>query len=95
MSVMFEVYYRAPADPGREADLTRLVTEFGGQLDCREEPELHGPNSVCLTYEFDDWPTAVADLRAAGLDVEVREPTGQAFIRDPSGNRIELNRVTT
>lgn len=46
----------------------------------------------------DDWRGAVADLRAAGCDVEVREPTGQAFVRDPSGNRIELDaapRLTT
>ena len=41
----------------------------------------------------DDWRVAIADLRSAGLDVEVREPTGQAFVRDPSGNRIELNQA--
>jgi catechol 2,3-dioxygenase-like lactoylglutathione lyase family enzyme len=41
----------------------------------------------------DDWRGAIADVRNAGLDVEVREPTGQAFVRDPAGNRIELNQA--
>jgi catechol 2,3-dioxygenase-like lactoylglutathione lyase family enzyme len=37
------------------------------------------------------WRAAVDELRAAGVDVEVRDATAQAFVRDPSGNRIELN----
>jgi catechol 2,3-dioxygenase-like lactoylglutathione lyase family enzyme len=41
----------------------------------------------------DDWRAAITELRAGGLDVDVREPTGQAFVRDPSGNRIELNQA--
>ena len=37
-----------------------------------------------------DLAAAVAELRDAGVSVEVRDVTGQAFVRDPSGNRIEL-----
>ena len=48
-----------------------------------------GKQHFCLAV--DDWPAAVDELRAAGVDVEVRDATGQAFLRDPSGNRIELN----
>jgi catechol 2,3-dioxygenase-like lactoylglutathione lyase family enzyme len=50
-----------------------------------------GSQHFCLLV--DDWRAAITDLRAAGLDVDVREPTGQAFVRDPSGNRIELNQA--
>lgn len=39
-----------------------------------------------------DLAAVVAELRAAGVEVEVRDATGQAFVRDPSGNRIELTR---
>jgi predicted enzyme related to lactoylglutathione lyase len=42
-----------------------------------------------------DLDTAVADLEAAGVRVRRSEYTPgagrQAFLRDPSGNRIELN----
>lgn len=51
-----------------------------------------GPDSkqhFCLAV--DDLDAAVAELRAAGCEVEVRASTGQAFLRDPSGNRIELS----
>ena len=76
MSVMFEVYYQAPANPEREATLNRLVAEFGGQLDYREEPDPHGPDSVCLTYEFDDWSAAEAAARAVRAKGEhVEGPT--------------------
>ena len=37
-----------------------------------------------------DLGATVAELRAAGVEVMVRDETGQAFVRDPSGNRIEL-----
>ncbi len=73
MSVMFEVYYAAPVNPEREAVLNRLVAEYGGQLDFREEPKPPGPDSVCLTYEFGDWSTAEAAalaMRERGEHVE-------------------------
>jgi len=53
MTVMFEVYYRSPADECRERDLAALVETLGGRLDCREPAErVDGP--IVLTYEFDD-----------------------------------------
>ena len=73
MSVMFEVFYKAPPDSRHEALIEERVSRFGGRLTCREEPETHGPNNVCLTYEFDDWPVAeqaAQCLREAGEHVE-------------------------
>ncbi len=51
-------------------------------------PALDSKQHFCLAVP--DLAAAVGELRAAGIDVEVREATGQAFVRDPSGNRIEL-----
>jgi catechol 2,3-dioxygenase-like lactoylglutathione lyase family enzyme len=64
------------------------VSEGGGNSAATASSAQH----FCLLV--DDWRAAITDLRGAGLDVEVREPTGQAFVRDPSGNRIELNQAT-
>lgn len=50
-----------------------------------------GSQHFCLVV--DDWRGAIEELRAAGIDVDVREATGQAFVRDPSGNRVELNQA--
>lgn len=58
------------------------VSEGGG-------PGATGAHHFCLVV--DDWRGAIDELRATGIDVEVRASTGQAFLRDPSGNRIELN----
>jgi catechol 2,3-dioxygenase-like lactoylglutathione lyase family enzyme len=48
-----------------------------------------------LALRVDDLDAAVAELEAAGVKVRRSEyMTGagrQAFLRDPSGNRIELN----
>jgi hypothetical protein len=73
MSFMFEVYYRPPADPEKEAALTARVSNLGGRLDYREGPEKGDPPSVCLTYEFDDYDQAEAAarlLRKEGEHVE-------------------------
>lgn len=73
MSYMFEVYYRPPADPRREAALTEHVSKFGGRLDFREVPENGKSGGVCLTYEFDDLrqaELAAATLREQGDHVE-------------------------
>ena len=73
MSYMFEVYYRPPADPAREAALAERVTCLGGRLDYREAPAEGQPGGVCLTFEFDDIGRAqvVAEsLRAQGEHVE-------------------------
>ena len=71
MTVMFEVYYRPPADPARESALTALAERYGGRLDYREDP---GPLSgVCLTFEFVDRPSAesaATALRGRGEHVE-------------------------
>ncbi len=65
MSVMFEVLYARPADPKREALLTRQVAALGGRLDFWEESEVASAcNHVCLTYEFDDWQQAESAAEA-------------------------------
>ena len=71
MSYMFEVYYKPPANPTKEAALTSRVAAFGGRLDYREEAEEH--SGVCMTFEFDDLEiaTKAADaLRQLGEHVE-------------------------
>ena len=71
MSYMFEVYYKPPPDPKKEAALSEAVNKFAGRLTYREEPD--GMGSICLTYEFDDLDQAVAAseaLRRQGAHVE-------------------------
>jgi hypothetical protein len=73
MSFMFEVYYKPPADPVKEAGLTSRVASLGGRLDYREDAEEHGLGGVCLTYEFDDFEMAAKAaevLRQVGEHVE-------------------------
>ena len=73
MSFMFEVYYKPPANPRKEAAVTDRVTALGGRLDFREEPDDAGLGGVCLTYEFDNLELAAkaADvLRQLGEHVE-------------------------
>jgi hypothetical protein len=70
---MFEVYYRRPADPTKEAAVTELVCRLGGRLDYREEPEGPDFRTICLTYEFDSLEratAAAAALREQGEHVE-------------------------
>ena len=72
MSVMFEVYYRAPTDTEREARITTEVETAGGRFDCRELPTKHS-QAIILTYEFTNRAVAeiVADtLRQRGEHVE-------------------------
>jgi hypothetical protein len=64
MSFMFEVYYRPPADPAREAALTERVSCLGGRLDYREVPAEGMPGGVCLTFEFPDIDRARAAAEA-------------------------------
>jgi hypothetical protein len=74
MSAMFEVYYKRPQDPEREARLTEQVVALGGRFDCWEESEIPGVcDYVCVTYEFDDWrqaDVAAEILRGQGEHVE-------------------------
>ena len=73
MSYMFEVYYKWPQDPRREAALTKQVAHLGGRLSFREVPDEQEIGAVCLTYEFDDLDLAevAADsLRQQGEHVE-------------------------
>ena len=72
MSIMFEVYYRAPADERREQDLTQAVEALGGRLDFREVEQRPG-GPIVLTYEFEDPDRAEAAaqvLRSRGEHVE-------------------------
>jgi hypothetical protein len=71
MAFLFEVYYKPPADPAKEAALTGRVTAFGGRLDYREDAE--ESSGVCLTYEFEELEkatTAADALRRDGEHVE-------------------------
>ena len=46
----------------------------------------------------EDLSASVAELRAKGIEVTDPEPVGgnlQAFLHDPSGNRVELQEVVT
>ena len=73
MTYMFEVYYKAPSDLRKETELTSRVAKLGGRLDLREDPDATGPESVCLTYEFNDLAQAeeAAELlRQEGEHVE-------------------------
>ena len=73
MSVMFEVLYKSPPDPRREAVISERVGELGGRLTYREEPDVIGAGPVCLTYEFNDFPEAreaASRLRSQGEHVE-------------------------
>jgi len=69
---MFEVYYRPPANPDREAELTDRVSRLGGRLDYRECPKAAG-RGICLTYEFENLNAAeeaASALRTLGEHVE-------------------------
>jgi hypothetical protein len=73
MSFMFEVYYKPPSDPKKEAAVTNRVALLGGRLDYREDAKENGLGGVCLTFEFDDLEraTKAADLlRQVGEHVE-------------------------
>jgi hypothetical protein len=73
MSVMFEVLYKSPLDPQREAIISERVGQFGGRLTYREEPDVVGIGPVCLTYEFtsfQDAEKAASRLRSQGEHVE-------------------------
>jgi hypothetical protein len=73
MSFMFEVYYNAPIDETREIRITEQVKKLGGRLDYREGPNTHGPNWIVLTFDFDDFDTALAAadlLRTQGERVD-------------------------
>jgi hypothetical protein len=70
VSFMFEVYYKPPADPAKEAALTDRVTALGGRLDYREDAT--ALSGIILTYEFDSPDSArrAADtLRQLGEQV--------------------------
>ena len=73
MSVMFEVLYKSPPDPRREAAIADHVGRFGGRLTHREEPAVAQAGAVCLTYEFDEVreaEEAATRLRSQGEHVE-------------------------
>ena len=73
MSVMFEVMYKPPSDPRREAVISERVGRFGGRLTYREEPQVAGEGPVCLTYEFEasqQADEAASDLKSQGEHVE-------------------------
>jgi len=73
MSFMFEVLYKSPQDPRREAGISERIGQFGGRLTFREEPDGVGAGPICLTYEFNDLQVAqeaASSLRSQGEHVE-------------------------
>jgi hypothetical protein len=73
MTVMFEVLYKSPSDPHREAAITERVGRYGGRLTYREEPQIAAEGPVCLTFEFDAFSQAeqaASQLRLQGEHVE-------------------------
>jgi hypothetical protein len=73
MSFMFEVYYKPPANPTKEALLSERIIPLGGRLDYREDTDVAGRTGVCLTYEFDSLESATRTanlLRQLGEHVE-------------------------
>ena len=73
MSVMFEVYYKAPPDLAREERITGRVVHRGGKLSFREPPTESDSGPIVLTYEFGEFETAKAAaslLRQQGEHVE-------------------------
>jgi len=75
MSVMLEVYYRAPYDATREENLSSEVRTFGGKLTFREEPDTEVSSAICLTYEFDTRDAALrCEQRLLALNEHVEGP---------------------
>ena len=73
MTWMCEVYCSAPSDTAREQRIAGVVARHGGLLGFREPPQLDGPQTVVLTYEFaelDHADAATKDLRASREHVE-------------------------
>ena len=73
MLVLFEMLYKSPSDPRREATISERVGPFGGRLTYREEPDVIGVGPVCLTYEFNGFQEAeeaATRLRSQGEHVE-------------------------
>ncbi len=73
MSYMFEVLYKSPSDPRREAAISERISQLGGRFTYREEPDVVGVGAVCLTFEFSDLQLAqqaAACLRSQGEHVE-------------------------
>lgn len=72
MSTLFEVLYRAPGGPAREARLAAAVRPLAGELTFREPPA-GGSGPVTLTFEYRDRASAEAAaalFRAQGEHVE-------------------------
>jgi hypothetical protein len=70
---MFEVYYKPPSNPTKEAALSVRVRALGGRLDYREDADGTAGTGICLTYEFDSFDSAqraAEDLRQRGEHVE-------------------------
>jgi hypothetical protein len=70
---MFEVLYKSPPDPRREAVLSERVSQLGGRLTYREDPDVVGVGPVTLTFEFDGFQEAheaASRLRSLGEHVE-------------------------
>jgi hypothetical protein len=73
MSVILEIYYKAPEDLAREARLSGEVAKLRGSFSFKEQPEGAASEAICLTYEFPSREAAehaATAIRSAGEHVE-------------------------
>jgi len=91
---------------GMEQRTDRPAFAFDGAwLDAGDGKQIHLIGAEVPTQRgqhfalrVDDIDAAVAELRGRGVEVTEPVPVGpgrQCFLRDPSGNRIELNQPAT
>jgi hypothetical protein len=73
MSIMIEVFYRAPKDSAREERIADIVEATGGRLTYREDPYGGPSQAICLTFEFssrDSAEQSVKHLNSLGERVD-------------------------
>ncbi len=67
-----------------------LIVRFDGMA-IGEPPPTLNPAAQHIALRIDDYPAAVASLRAHGLDVlETNAEMGQLWVKDPDGHIVEL-----
>jgi glyoxylase I family protein len=70
--------------------------DLGGQQVHLIEGDVPGPLGQHFAIQVADLDAAVADLRRSGVEVSTPVAVGsnrQSFLRDPSGNSVELQQV--
>jgi catechol 2,3-dioxygenase-like lactoylglutathione lyase family enzyme len=72
-----------------------LEAADGRQIHLIEDSDFRPPEGPHVAFRVGDIETAIADLRARGTEVsgpiDIPGAGRQAFLRDPTGNLVELN----